>query len=377
MRIHVVGGGPAGLLFAYAVKRAFAAYTVKVFEQNGPDVTFGFGVVLSGVALEFLKAAAPDLVDHMAGRLQSWSDQHIVVHGERVVIDGSAFAGVERIVLLDGLQQHCRDAGVELAFSQRINDLTPLQDCDLLVAADGANSMVRDSLADVFGTRAQDLQNYYAWYGVETAYDAHTLTFMDTPSGVFTGHHYRYKPAMSTFVPEVDDETWMRSGMNVMSGDERRELIETVFADALHGQPLRTNRSLWRRSRMVKNLAWSHQNIVLIGDALRTAHFSIGSGTRLAMEDSIALWQALVDAPGEVATVLELYEARRRPVREKLNSAAENSIAWYEAIGEKIKLSPYDFAYDYLMRTGVMTPERLDRYSPKFMQTYRHTRLAA
>ena len=377
MRINVVGGGPAGLLFAYATKRAFPAYSVRVFEQNGADVTFGFGVVLSGVALEFLTAAAPDLVEHMAGRLQSWSDQHIVVNGRRVVIDGSAFAGVERIVLLEGLQKHCQDVGVEVVFSRRVEGLSDLQDCDLLVAADGANSMVRDSLADVFGTRAQDLQNYYAWYGVETSYEAHTLTFVETPDGVFTGHHYRYKPSMSTFVPEVDDRTWMRSGMNAMDAEARRRKVETVFADALGGRPLLTNRTNWRRSRMVKNMSWSHGNVVLIGDALRTAHFSIGSGTRLAMEDSVALWQALVDEPADMPAALALYERRRRPVRDRLNVAAENSIAWYEAVGDKIKLSPHDFAYDYLMRTGVMTPERLDRYSPRFMNDYRQTRLAA
>ena len=255
--------------------------------------------------------------------------------------------------------------------------LAKIKGCDLLVAADGANSLVRDSLSDVFGTRSQELQNYYAWYGVETAFPAHTLTFVDTPAGVFIAHHYRYKPQMSTFVPEIDDATWMRSGMNEMNADQRRETVEMVFAETLGGRSRRTNRSLWRRGGVVENRRWSPGPIVLIGDALRTAHFSIGSGTRLAMEDAIALWEALNACPSDVSAMLGLYERTRRPVREKLNLAAENSIAWYEAIAEKIKLSPYDFAYDYMMRTGVMSPERLERYCPAFMQDYRRTRTAA
>ena len=373
LRINVLGGGPAGLFFACLTKRSNPTHQVTVYEQNAPNVTYGFGVVLSGRALDFLAAADPNLVRRLADRLEGWGDQHIVHRGQRVIVDGSAFSGIERIALLTELQTACRDAGVEMAFSTRMTDIARLRDCDLLVAADGAGSLVRDTYGDVFGTRVLDLQNYFAWYGVETPYPAHTLTFVQTEYGVFCGHHYRYKPNKSTFVPEVDDVTWQRAGLFAMGSDERRRMIESVFAETLQGKPLLANRSIWRRWRLVKNDRWSFENMVLIGDALRTAHPSIGSGTRLAMEDAMALWSAVQQCPDSVADALKHYESERRPRREKINRAAELSIEWYENVGRKMSLEPHAFAYDYLMRTGIMTPEKLDRSSPSFMAAYRRT----
>ena len=370
MRINVLGGGPAGLFFAYLAKRSNPQCHVAVYEQNAADVTYGFGVVLSGRALEFLSAADPALVQRLAGHLEGWGDQHIVHRGERVTIDGSAFSGIQRIALLTELQTSCRESGVELVFSTRMTDVSRLRDCDLLVAADGASSLIRDAHGDAFGTRVLDLRNYYAWYGVETSYPAHTLTFVRTEHGVFCGHHYRYRANMSTFVPEVDEVTWQRAGLFAMDGEERRSVIESIFKDALQGKPLLANRSIWRRWRLVKNDRWSYQNIALIGDALRTAHPSIGSGTRLAMEDAMALGSALQQRPDSIPDALKLYEFERRPRREKINRAAELSIEWYENLDEKMLLEPHDFAYDYLMRTGIMTPERLHRSSPAFMAAY-------
>jgi 2-polyprenyl-6-methoxyphenol hydroxylase-like FAD-dependent oxidoreductase len=371
LRIHVLGGGPAGLFFAFLTKRSNPNCQVTVFEQNAPDVTYGFGVVLSGRALDFLSAADQTLVQRLSGRIEAWGDQHIVHKGQCVTVDGSAFSGIERIALLTELQTACRDTGVEMVFSSRVNDAARLRDCDLLVAADGASSLVRDTYGDVFGTRVLDLQNYFAWYGVESPFPAHTLTFVQTEYGVFCGHHYRYKTNMSTFVPEVDDVTWQRSGLFAMGSDERRKVIESIFVDTLRGKPLLANRSIWRRWRLVKNDRWSFENIVLIGDALRTAHPSIGSGTRLAMEDAMALWSALQQRADSVADALKLYESERRPRREKINRAAELSIDWYENVERKMNLNPYEFAYDYLMRTGIMTSERLERSSPAFMSAYR------
>ena len=306
----------------------------------------------------------------MGAKAESWSDQHIEHRGETVRIDGSSFSGVARIDLLGELQAMCAQSGVMMRFGQRFNP-DEMGDCDVLVGADGANSMLRDSHADAFGTKLQDLQNYFAWYGVERPFPTHTLTFKQTPHGVFCGHHYRYKPNMSTFLPEVDDETWERSGLYAMDEEQRRRHIEHVFADTLGGQPLISNRSVWRRWRLVTNDRWSFRNMVLIGDALHTAHPSIGSGTRLAMEDAIALWRALKVEGTEVSAAFQRYEAERRPVRKRLNKAAERSIDWYQRLGEKMHLAPYDFTYDYLLRTGVMTAERLERYSPQFMARLR------
>jgi anthraniloyl-CoA monooxygenase len=184
------------------------------------------------------------------------------------------------------------------------------------------------------------------------------------------GHHYRYKPAKSTFVAEVDQDTWAQTGMAAMSDDERRVFAQEVFADTLGGKPLVSNRSIWRRWRRIDNENWHVENVVLIGDALRTAHPSIGSGTRLAMEDAIALWRAF-ETEGDVAKAFAAFEQARRPIRNKLNGAMELSVRWYEEMRHKMQLPPYLFAYDYLLRTKIMTPERLARESPDFMRRYR------
>jgi 2-polyprenyl-6-methoxyphenol hydroxylase-like FAD-dependent oxidoreductase len=374
---HIAGAGPSGLYLAYLLKRSNPGRTVRVFEQNRPDVTFGFGVVLSGRALQFLSEGNAEAVERLKSRMEHWSNQHIVHRGQRVLVDGSSYSAIERLTLLAELQDLCTAAGVELKFEHRAAHAAELAGCDVLVGADGANSVVRDSYAESFGTHAHEYENYYAWFGVERPFDAHTLTFKSVDGGALVGHHYRYKPAMSTFVAEVDRETWDRAGMAQMSDDERRTLTETVFADTLGGLPLISNRSIWRRWRRVDNENWHFGNIVLIGDALRTAHPSIGSGTRLAMEDAIALWRAF-DAEGDdVAEAFRTYERSRRPIRNKLNSAMELSVRWYEQMGIKMRLPPYQFAYDYLLRTNIMTAERLARESPDFMRRYRAETLQA
>lgn len=374
MRITIIGAGPAGLFFAYLMKRSRPNAVVKVIEQNAPDVTFGFGVVFSARALAFLAEGDAPAVSRLTARMEHWHEQHIVLDGKRIVIDASTYSAIERIALLDELQSLCRGVGVEFEFSHRAANVADHLNCDLLVGADGANSIVRDSYREAFDTEALNLANYYSWYGVEQPYPAHTLTFLQNADGAFCGHHYRYTPTMSTFVAEVDAQTWARSGMGAMDDDERCRFTSRVFADALNGKPLISNRSNWKQWRLVKNSRWVHRNIVLIGDALRTAHPSIGSGTRLAMEDAIALWRALETDSHDLEGALERFEHDRRPVRDKLNRAAELSIAWYEAMASKMALPPYDFAYDYLMRTGIMTPERLAKDSPAFVEHYLKTR---
>ncbi len=370
MKIDILGAGPAGLFFAALIKRADPNHTVRVFEQNAEGVTFGFGVVLSGRAMSFLAEGDPDIASRIAPSAQNWSDQHIVHRRETIVIDGGMLSGLGRVTLLSILQDFARSAGVELLFSQRINPDAHL-DCDLLVAADGANSAFRDAHADAFGTRVTDLQNYYAWYGVEHPYSSHTLTFQPYGDGAFCAHHYRYQPGMSTFVAEADPAAWRAAELYAMDNEERRAFTEKLFADRLGHKPLISNRSFWRRWRLVTNDRWSHGNIVLIGDALRTAHPSIGSGTRLAMEDSIGLWRALREKGSDLAGALTAFEAERKPIRERLNNAAVASINWYEDMAARMKLAPYDFVMDYLLRTGVMTEARLERESPDFMRRYR------
>jgi 2-polyprenyl-6-methoxyphenol hydroxylase-like FAD-dependent oxidoreductase len=365
--INIIGAGPAGLLFALLIKRRYPAWRVQVFEQNPPDATFGFGVVFSQGALAFLERDVPDLHAQLMHRLESWPMQRIVHRDERVDIDGNGFSAIGRLELNQFLDALCRGAGVSIEYEHIIDSLAEVKDCDLLVGADGANSFVRRALDDEFRTQVEWLTNRFAWYGTEQLFECLSLTFRANEDGHFVAHHYRHGSAMSTFVVECDEITWHRAGLDRMSDDESRAYCERVFAPDLDGHPLVTNKSIWRQFPLLRTCQWYVGNAVLIGDALRTVHFSIGSGTRLAFEDAIALDRAFAEAGGDVPRALAAFERERRPIVEKIISAANASSYWYERLPEKMKLQPWQIAYDYMTRSGRMTDERLRELSPRFM----------
>lgn len=369
LSVAIVGAGPAGLYLAYLLKRSDRSRVVRVFEQNPANATYGFGVVFSERALHFLNDGSKALVEQIAAATESWSGQDISVCGTTIHVDvGRAFA-IERLRLLQLLQAQCEEAGAELTFDAHLDSLAELSGFDVIVGADGANSVIRAAHAEHFQPRLREYTNRFAWYGTHTRYEANALTFVRTELGAFCGHHYRYRPDKSTFVAECDEAAWFGHGMDAMDEDQRRRLSEEIFADVLDA-PLISNRSLWNPWRIVSSARWHHGNAVLIGDATRTAHPSIGSGTRLAMEDSIFLWRALEMHPDDVPAALAAYEAERRPVREKLNKAASWSIDWYERMGARMDLAPYDFVHSFLTRTERMTPERLHQEMPAFMRAY-------
>lgn len=367
MKIHIVGAGPGGLLFALLIKRRYPEWPVCVFEQNPPDATFGFGVVFSLNALEFLERDVPDFHALLRPRLESWPMQRIVHRGERVEIDGNGFSAVGRLELNQFLQSLCAAAGVEVAYGRTITALEEVDDVDLLVGADGANSIVRRSLEHEFAPRIDWLTNRFAWYGTRQVFECLSLTFRANPDGFFVAHHYRHSATMSTFVVECDELTWRRAGLDKMNDDESRAYCQGVFAPDLAGHSLMSNKSIWRQFPLLACRRWSVGKVALIGDALRTAHFSIGSGTRLAFEDAIALDRAFADAGPDVALGLELFERDRRPIVEKIIAAANASSHWYERLAEKIHLGPWELAYDYMTRSGRMTDQRLRELSPCFM----------
>ena len=372
MRSVILGAGPAGLLFALLAKRRFPAWRVEVIEQNAAGDTFGFGVVFSQGALGFLERDAPDLYRELLPRMQTWPMQRIVHRDERVDIDGNGFSAIARLELNRFLQTLCRDAGVHLNFGRPVAALAELDRADLLVGADGVNSLVRRTLADAFQPRVQWLTNKFAWYGTPKAFDCLTLTFRSNEHGVWVAHHYRYSESMSTFLVECDAATWQRAGLGAMSDERSRDYCERVFAPDLDGAPLVSNKSIWRNFPLLHNRRWSAGNVVLIGDALRTGHFSIGSGTRLAFEDAIALDRAFGDAGEDVAGALAVFERERRPVVEKLFAAANASSYWYEEFPDKMqRLDALALAYDYMTRSGRMSDERLVELAPRFMQRVR------
>ena len=300
MRINIVGAGPAGLLFALLIKRRYPAWRIQVFEQNPPDATFGFGVVFSQGALAFLERDVPDLHAQLMHRLESWPMQRIVHRSERVEIDGNGFSAIGRLELNQFIDTLCRAAGVSIDYEHVIDSLAELKDCDLLVGADGANSFVRRALEGEFRAQVEWLTNRFAWYGTAQLFECLSLTFRANEDGYFVAHHYRHGPAMSTFVVECDEITWRRAGLDRMSDDESRAYCEHVFAPDLNRHPLVTNKSIWRQFPLLRTRQWYVGHIVLIGDALRTVHFSIGSGTRLAFEDAIALDRAFAEAADDV-----------------------------------------------------------------------------
>jgi 2-polyprenyl-6-methoxyphenol hydroxylase-like FAD-dependent oxidoreductase len=377
VQINIVGAGPAGLLFALLIKRRFPSWNVNVFEQNPPHATFGFGVVFSLNALAFLERDVSDLHTRLMPRLESWPMQRIVHHGERVDIDGNGFSAIGRLELNQFLDELCRAAGVGVKYEHPIDSLDPVKDCDLLVGADGANSIVRRCLEAEFQTRTEWLTNRFAWYGTTRLFECLSLTFRANADGHFVAHHYRHSAAMSTFVVECDEATWRRAGLDQMSEDASRAYCERVFAADLNGHSLVSNKSIWRQFPLLVTNHWFVGNAVLLGDARRTVHFSIGSGTRLAFEDAIALDRAFGEAAGDVARALTAFERERRPIVEKILAAANASSYWYERMAEKMKLKPWQLAYDYMTRSGRMTDQRLRELSPKFMARVERERNAS
>jgi 2-polyprenyl-6-methoxyphenol hydroxylase-like FAD-dependent oxidoreductase len=374
MRIVILGAGPAGLYLSYLIKRRQPGADVAVIEQNSANATFGFGVVFSDRALEFLRADDAETYVAIAPQMETWHDLTIVHRNERIVVDGIGFAAIGRLKLLQLLQARARSVGVELQFGRVITSLDEIGKADLIVGADGVNSLVRQSFADKFGASITHLSNRFAWFGTSKVYDTLTQTFRHTPIGNFNAHHYRYAPGRSTFIVETNEETFVRAGFERMADAETRGVCEKIFTDALGGHPLISNNSIWRQFPIVRNARWSHGKYVLIGDALHTAHFSIGSGTRLAMEDAIALDKALDSHQGSVKKALAAYVTARRPILEKLVAGANGSAQWYQNFAERMQLAGAEFAMSYIRRSGRVDLERLRKSSPQFVARYEKER---
>ncbi len=359
MKIAVIGGGPGGLYFSILTKKALPHCEIDVFERNKADDSFGFGVVFSDETLSEFLTRDPKSYELIRSRFAYWDELDVARDGQKVRITGNGFCGCSRKTLLQLLHQRCREEGVNLHFEAEANYNELSARYDLVVAADGIGSLTRSGLSEKFGTTISLQKNRFVWMGSTKPLDAFTYFFRNTQHGPMVAHTYQYEEGMSTWIFECSDETWTKWGFQTENEADTIQKISEIFKEELAGHSLITNKSHWRQFPRVSNSKWSYNNIVLLGDAKATAHFSIGSGTKLAMECAIALSDAVVADPSNIQAAFQQYENKRRSRVETIQHAADVSLSWFEQMERNIKHPFQQFAFGVMTRAKKVTYENL------------------
>jgi len=361
VRVEIVGGGPAGLYLAILLRKLDRGVDVRVLERNAPDATFGFGVVFSEETMGALRDADPETHLEITDTFARWDRIDIRFQGRELSSRGHSFSAIARKRLLEILQARCRELGVELEFGVEVEELP---DADLVVGADGANSLLR-RFGD-FGTKVRPVGSKYVWFGTDHVFDAFTFAFRETEHGLFNAHAYPYDERMSTFIVECPEPVWRAAGLDGMDEQESLAFCEQLFANELRGRELYSNRSVWLDFPKITNATWHSGNLVIIGDAAHTAHFSIGSGTKLALEDSISLAAALARRRWDLGAAFVDYELEREPYVQRTQEAAGESAAYFGRIESYAHLEPVQFAFNLLTRSGRITHATLGVRDPRF-----------
>ncbi len=367
MKINCLGGGPAGLYFAILMKKARPDAEIRVIERNRADDTFGFGVVFSDATLENFAAADRPTYERITSSFAHWDDIDIHFKGEVLTSTGHGFSGMSRKLMLNILQERCADLGVALEYETEIGNPDTHRDADLVFAADGVNSVVRAHYENEFKPNIDWRPNHFSWLGTTRPFPAFTFYFKESDEGLWRIHAYQYMDGYSTFIPECTAETFAATGLSIDDEDGTVAYLENLFADELDGHRLIKNRSNWRNFPIVQCGHWHFDNVVLVGDAVHTAHFSIGSGTKLAIEDAIDLADALSNND-DVPQALAAYEAQRRPVVESIQRAARTSLRWFETTERYYhKLEPIQFGFSLLTRSLRISHENLRLRDPDYV----------
>ena len=371
VKANIIGGGPAGLYFAILAKKQHPEDKITVFERNQPDDTFGFGVVFSDETLSFFREADAESYNEIISHFAYWDEIETRYDGQVIRTSGHGFCGMSRKCLLQILQNRADGLGVTIHYESEITDPSPYQDADLVVAADGVNSQIRETYAASFNPRIDFRPNKFVWLGTAAPFEAFTFIFKEDRNGIWNVHAYRYEDELATLIVETTEVTWKSAGMDTATEAETAQFIAELFAEELNGAQVLTNRSNWRAFPNIHCESWVHENIVLIGDSAHTAHFSIGSGTKLAMEDAIALHQACEADRDNITSAPARYEAVRREEVERIQHAANTSLTWFETVSRFWGMDARQFNFSMLTRSKQITYENLSLRDPQLIADVR------